>query len=278
MALVELRPLSTGELLDKAFSLYRKHFLLFVGIMAVPALLPFLLNVLRESLRAGGFPLTPVESALVIVSAMVVSLAYLIAYAMALAATVFAVSDVYLGRPASIRKSFAQVRGKSGRVFWMFFLLSLAMGVGFLLLIVPGVLVAVWYSVAIPVAVIENVTPGPAFDRSAKLTKGRRGSIFLIFLLFFILSYGAALLFTLPAAILSAMWPGVISGVISGLASFVSSVLVGPLLTIALSLEYYDLRVRKEGFDLQLMLSAIEPGFSAAPPSASLGDGVSQET
>ena len=35
MAGAELRPLSIGELLDKVFSLYRSHFLLFVGIMAV---------------------------------------------------------------------------------------------------------------------------------------------------------------------------------------------------------------------------------------------------
>jgi len=33
-----LRPLSTGELLDRTFSLYRNHFVLFVGIFALPHL------------------------------------------------------------------------------------------------------------------------------------------------------------------------------------------------------------------------------------------------
>jgi ABC-type uncharacterized transport system permease subunit len=37
--------------------------------------------------------------------------------------------------------------------------------------------------------------------------------------------------------------------------SFVGASLAGPLLTIALTLAYYDARVRKEGFDLELMMS-----------------------
>jgi len=36
MAALDLRPLSLGELLDRTFFLYRRHFLLFVGIAAIP--------------------------------------------------------------------------------------------------------------------------------------------------------------------------------------------------------------------------------------------------
>ena len=36
---LDLRPLTLGELLDRSFSLYRRHFWLFVGIMALPSLL-----------------------------------------------------------------------------------------------------------------------------------------------------------------------------------------------------------------------------------------------
>jgi hypothetical protein len=45
---------------------------------------------------------------------------------------------------------------------------------------------------------------------------------------------------------------------------FVSTSLVGALATIALSLIYYDQRVRKEGFDLQLMMSTLESGAPTA--------------
>ena len=37
METAELRPLSLGELLDRTFTLYRNHFWVCVGIMAIPA-------------------------------------------------------------------------------------------------------------------------------------------------------------------------------------------------------------------------------------------------
>ena len=45
MAEPVLRPLSLGEILDRTFSLYRRHFLLFVGITAIPHLLILVLNL-----------------------------------------------------------------------------------------------------------------------------------------------------------------------------------------------------------------------------------------
>jgi len=45
---------------------------------------------------------------------------------------------------------------------------------------------------------------------------------------------------------------------------FISTSLLGPLLTIAFTLIYYDQRVRKEGFDLQLMMSTLEAGTQPA--------------
>jgi hypothetical protein len=45
-------------------------------------------------------------------------------------------------------------------------------------------------------------------------------------------------------------------------AGFVVGVLTGPLATIGLALVYYDERVRKEAFDLQLMMSSLTPGFA----------------
>jgi len=36
---LDLRPLSLGDILDRTFSLYRRHFLLFIGIAGIPQLL-----------------------------------------------------------------------------------------------------------------------------------------------------------------------------------------------------------------------------------------------
>ena len=53
MAVAELRPMSLGQLLDRTFSLYRSHFLLFVGVMALPYLVLLFINLLAQILEAG---------------------------------------------------------------------------------------------------------------------------------------------------------------------------------------------------------------------------------
>jgi hypothetical protein len=50
-------------------------------------------------------------------------------------------------------------------------------------------------------------------------------------------------------------------------AAFISQCLVGPLATIAFSLVYYDERVRKEAFDLQLMMTTIDAATLPASPA-----------
>ena len=45
MDAMELRPLSTGEILDRTFTLYRQNFLLFLGISAIPHVLVLVLNL-----------------------------------------------------------------------------------------------------------------------------------------------------------------------------------------------------------------------------------------
>ena len=47
----ELRPLSLAELLDRAFGIYRHHFLLFVGTLALPSLLMLAINVVQQIQR-----------------------------------------------------------------------------------------------------------------------------------------------------------------------------------------------------------------------------------
>ncbi len=270
MPVTDLRPLSIGELLDKTFSIYRSHFWLFVGIMAVPGLIPFAMGTFAGvigSMDANSGAPAPASVPFIVATTLIFLLAYGLAYAMALAATVFAVSDVHLGQETTILRAFGRVRGRSLRTLWMLIALMLAMGLGFMFLIVPGVLVAVWYSVAIPAAIIENLKSREAFRRSENLTKGRRGSIFLIFVLFIVLNYVAMAIFEVPAALLQGFWPGVTSLVIGNLATFASGALAGPLLTISLSLMYYDLRVRKEGFDLQFMLSSLGSTAPATAPS-----------
>jgi hypothetical protein len=288
MSSIELRPLSLGELLDRTFTLYRKHFWLFVGIMAIPQLLVLIASFAglafqgMNPVATRGNPPRPLPDLGagavlgIIVFAFVVGAIFWAGYVLAQAATVSAVSEIYLGRPTSIGQAYRRVRGKVWTLIGLFFLIGLAVGVGMLVFIVPGILVLLGTSLGIPAAVLENLSPGAAFSRSMELTKGSRGSIFVIYILFFVLSWAAAMMFEFPftMAQTSLLKQGQASVLLAGLGyagNFLASTLVGPLATIAFCLLYYDARVRKEAFDLQVMMSALDAAPTPGVPPAATG-------
>ena len=281
MADVTLRPMTLGQVLDTTFSLYKRNFWLFVGIMALPFLLVLLLQVGVAALQTGAVagvsrPASPgaIPGLLtgVIAGTIVFLVAYLFLAGAAQAATIFAVSDLYLGRAASVRGSYRKVGGKAFRVILVLILVGLAVGVGFLLLIIPGFILLCRTAVAVPASMLEDTKAVGSVERSMQLTKGFAMQVFLIFLLVWVLSYIAVLIFQLPFTYLEGaaiqahqtLSFGVLA--VQHLSSFLSNVLVGPIGTIAFSLMYYNLRVRKEAFDIQHLMDSLQatPSSGAA--------------
>jgi hypothetical protein len=185
---------------------------------------------------------------------------YLVAYLFAQGGTVFAVSELYLGRQTSIGASLRRMRGQLGSLFGVILLNGLAVMGATLFLIIPGIYVACRLITCVPAALLEDLGPRASLERSFRLTKDSAGRAFVIFLLYFIMLYAAILLFMFPflfMAGLSAKEPGMMRLwlSLSQVGNVVASVLVSPFLTIATAVFYYDLRVRKEAFDLQLMMN-----------------------
>ena len=267
-----LRPLSTGELLDRTFSLYRSHFGLFVGIFALPHLVVFAFQCVGVALQNPANPVANVF--LTLIWGIGAAVLTVIIAAASQAATVVAVSDVHLDRPASVKDSFSRVKGHILGVIGMSLLVGLGVGAGLIALIVPGVLLALMWSLAVPVKVLENKGTTDAMSRSSDLTKGDRGRIFVVWLLFIVLSIGISIVIQLPIEVMAGVSSrGALQRVSAGwqvaslAAAFVSESLVGPLATIAFSLIYYDERVRKEAFDLQLMMTTIDAATLPASPT-----------
>jgi hypothetical protein len=282
MAEVTLRPMTLGQVLDTTFSLYKRNFWLFVGIMALPFLLLLVLQVGIAALQTGALtgssrPVSPAAVSGVIAGAVVggiaVMLAYLFMVGAAQAATIFAVSDLYLGRPASVRGSYRKVGSKAFRVLLLLFLVGLTVGVGFLLLIIPGFILLCRTAIAVPASMLEDTKAIGSIERSMQLTKGFAMQVFLIFLLVWVLSYVAILIFQVPFVYLegaAAQAHQTLSFgmlVLQHLASFLSEVLVGPIGTIAFSLMYYNLRVRKEAFDIQHLMNSLQASPSQGAPA-----------
>ena len=149
MADVDLRPMSLGELLDRTFTPYKRNFWLFAGIVSLPYLLLMVVNVGFELMGKGGGVIEPkgggVPSASFFLGAFLGGFIFLFFYALvtgaAHAATVFAVSDLYLGRLASVRDSYSRMGTKVFRIVWMFLLFLLVIIVSFVaIVVVAGVL------------------------------------------------------------------------------------------------------------------------------------------
>jgi hypothetical protein len=256
-----LRPLSLSELLDRTFFLYRKHFVLFVGIVALPQLAVLAVNLGGAMLRLrGSFSGTLLLS-------MVAAFVSVIALTASHAATAIAVSNVHLERPTSIGGAFSTIGSRLLPIVGILFCIDLGIGIGFIFLIAPGIYLALTWALSIPVTVLEGTGLSGTTNRSSTLTKGDKGRIFVVAFLMVVLIWIATVIINIPIIMLVALThadnPAAVQGwttALSSIGSFISTSLVGPLMTIALTLLYYDNRVRKEGFDLQLMMATMQTG------------------
>ena len=276
MATLDLRPLSLGELLDRTFTLYRGHFLLFLGISAIPQVFVLVIQLAQALVAPASNifslpnPNLPAQMPQFSVTGFAYMLAFMfaagivsvVAYLFSQGATVIAVSDLYLGRTSSLGGAFRRVRGKLAVIFGVVVLTFLAVFAGCVLLIIPGIYIALRLAVGVQAAVLEGVGPGDALSRSFALTKENAGRVFLIFLLYAFLSYGLIALLGVPFIVGTFLAKNNSDLVrmftmMTQVGSFIASSLVMPFGTIAMSLFYYDMRVRKEGFDLQMMMNPL---------------------
>lgn len=274
---LRLRPLSLSELLDETFRIYRKAFPLFIGI-ALAVSIPTLLIVLALGVYAfsGGQlfntaefqndPSTFFRSAAfqsLIVAGLVLALVTLFLIPFSYGAPVRAAIDVALGH----QPTFGSVVAAVLRRYFALWGAALLFGLAILLLTftVIGIPVAIWLYVRwrlyAPALMAENLGPGRALGRSAQLVDGRWwrtcGILLLLFLLVAILG---AILGTLIQVVTSLI-PGLTADArlaVNQVGSTLGSVVAAPIEYIALTLLYFDLRVRKESFDLDQLAQQVQ--------------------
>jgi hypothetical protein len=289
-AVYAMRPLSLSEVLDRTFTIYRSRFWLFAGISSLSGAVQLLgnaLNLVGQHLvtnRYGPLRAKLASSGGTLTSALV----FMLAAAVTQAATVYALSEVYLGRGAtvgdSIRATIKLWYRYCGIALWQvwsaiwlglllavpaliffipqFGLTSLAwLGGIFIFLAVVGGMVygAIAYirnSLGVQAAVVEQSKVRASMRRSKNLTTGTKGRIFVVLLVAVALSYvGGAI--EIPLAIVIArapLNPHVIAQAMLLAITFVTHTLVTPVALIGLSLVYFDQRVRREAFDLVMLM------------------------
>lgn len=218
----DLRPLSTGEVLDRTFQIYRSRFALFAGLALLPAAVNIAANAARllytaheqNHVHLAGASLYKLQA----VTGTLATISWIISmvlYGITEAATTWAVSAVYLGEAASIRVAYGVALEHWFRytlirlrqvwaLMWMPLVFvtgavillvmsrhgrghflwetGLLFGLAFLALIY-GVWAYLRVSLSVPASVVESLTVGASLRRSSQLLVSRKIRIFLLLLL-----------------------------------------------------------------------------------------------
>lgn len=319
-----LRPMSTSQVLDRTFYLYRNNFVLFAGIAIITPTLKLIAMLIQ--LKIFGPITVPQQPEAMtpqfmqaffirmIIASIVGAIVYLVGTALASSATAYAVSMVHLGKTTTIAESYIKVKHLFGRIMGLLLTISIitfgpllasyvvVLGAGFSLALLarrsgnPGAGLAlalivmlgglalivgaiIWiffalcrYALAVPTCTLEGLPVMISVRRSRFLTNGAKGGILGIILLTGLMTFILSYVLQLPAFIANnSMFMtakthlSILSTVWIYIADFLGGAIAGPIATIALVLVYYDQRVRKEAFDLQLMMEAV--GQSQQPQS-----------
>ena len=151
------------------------------------------------------------------------------------ATLVKAVQDVRDGRAdLSISETVNQATPFLPRVIGAGLVAAIAIGIGFVLIIVPGLILITFWAVFVPVIVIEGSGALASFGRSRELVRGRAWHVFgTLFLLWLIL--------IVVEIILGIVFAFVPYAVRTGLASVISGTLIAPFIALVVTLMYYRL-------------------------------------
>ena len=245
-----LRPLSTGEILDVAFSLYRRHFATLATVALVSQAVSILVSIYVE---ASGGMLTNLTLALfsIVLSS--------VCAAIGMGASTKIIADSYLGRSTAVGEALRWVVPHLARLIVLTVIVSMLVGIGLVLLIFPGVILASGLAVSACVLVVEGLSPTDAMNRSWTLTAGHRLRVFVTVLVAMLLIYVMSIAAVFIGGILAGLlgMASMAAIIVIGAVSAILSILIYPYIYATVTVLYYDLRVRKEGLDLDLMESQL---------------------
>jgi len=280
-----------GEILDGSFNIYRRHFGLFMRLSLLLICVPAVVGVYLVA-RFAANPFMTIRTfeeniGLTIVFALVALLVWTTISLLLKSGTIRIISDSYLGHEPSLG---AALRFGASRIIP---LLLVAVSKGLLVVLIyllvvlsvtvlliigrllgpalggvmgfVGGVAALWfmgyvlcgYALTSMVVVLEDLTSSfDAFGRSWVLTKGSRLKVFLTW--FVVVVFAQVLPWFVVAGIAQVIGKESPVQPFLGVLTILMGVALAPILPCALTLLYYDLRVRREAFDLQILSEQLE--------------------
>lgn len=294
-----LRAMTLGEILDGMFRLVITHwrvYLLALGVVMIPY---YILSTWLET-QVIGFTTTDLFSApaltelsggsasaaVWLIVLRIVAVAALLPFTVGVACLIAA--EAHEGRAPTTRGVWSMARRRFWRLLGLTLLMVIMTVVAVVILallfgmaaatgsravaVVFGVLVALavvgfatFFSLSYPALVIEDIGAGSAVGRSVSLVRGRfwrtLGTLLLVVIILNVMAFVVVFAITLPSFLFAEQ--GVL--ILALIGSVIAYLLVMPLLTNAVTLLYYDARVRDEAYDLDVRTQQIDPDFGSPP-------------
>ncbi len=264
----QIGAMTVGDILDRGLKLMIARFPAFVAInlvIQVPLLLFQLLQITMQSDDAFN-PTTAVLGLVALLLTIVLS-------QIGSAAILNVIQCEFIDQPTTVGDSLNFAVSRFGALFATTLLAGLIMAGGFILCVVPMFIFAMWYMLASQVVVVENKSGMDALNRSKQLTEGYRGRVLGVLLLVIIVQMLLGLALGMALALVTGPTvevlpparpprPGVLemprivhhtaAEMVQQVVIFVFNVVIGAYGAICMTLVYFDLRIRKEGFDLEM--------------------------
>lgn len=271
----ELRPRGIGEILDSAVALYRARFkklTLVAAAVVVPVQVLSALVLLSAQPDHFTLNVTGTVSpqyntnslAVQLAAVIVVALVGVLSTALVVAVCTRIVADAYIGRSSETREEVRAVRPRVFAIVGTSLLVLLSEAIGFVFCFVGALFPLTLFAVAIPALILEGVGVSAALSRSITLTKAHAMHVL-----------GLAVTAQLLAAVLNGALAGGVSlllrtggstvAVVIGqsIANTIAGILTTPFVATAVVVLYFDLRIRDEAFDVQLLMQRNDARIAA---------------
>lgn len=241
VALAQTREFTVGSVLSRTLDMFKQKFGLYYGLAIIAQIVPLIFLIIVMFIAPNSIALLLLAMLLMVIFGLVMQ-----------GAVVYAVYQSLRNDVVSIGDAISKAMSNIVPLFLIAIVCGIAIGIGFMILVIPGLIIMTMVAVVIPVCMAERLGTMDAIKRSTDLTKGYRLKVF------------ALLLIVLVA---SAIINGIINGIVGAI---VPNVIVVSVVSVAIgavpmafgyimaSVMYYDLRAVKEGISVDALADVFE--------------------
>jgi hypothetical protein len=257
-----------GQIIDTAIGLFRSHWRLLVGTVAwviVPLQLinavfaRGLLTQIHTFVNTVQHPnaAQPPGFSGLNFGASGASLLSLLTSPFLSAAIAVVAASIYLSRPITVGEVYRRAIRRFGAILVVVILAGLIEFGGLILLIIPGIFFWTRLVTSPVVVMLEGLGPAAAIRRSWRLAKGFGWKILGTVIVGFFITGFFSFVVQIPFGIL-AYFTGGAGWVFLGVGQIIGALFTAPFQTIILVLIYFDLRIRREAFDLSMLAEGLQ--------------------